>query len=150
MRAVPVLVRGARASRHKGLLVDHSRKGNDAAIQIRMIADPAVDQRDSNASAGIVRLPREGCVDGNGGIAERWRQGPVAADVDDIRLVREAQDPIAIELSDDAVNQRQGPKDRAPEFHDITYQTIDEAEERAAIHLRSWGILHDYLYLLRR
>ena len=72
--AVTVLIVGARVSRHEGLLIYNSRQRKNALIKIRVMAHAAIDQRHSDARAGVVRLPGEGCVHRCGGVAERRRQ----------------------------------------------------------------------------
>ena len=148
--AVTVLIAGRRVSRHERLLIHHSRERKNAQVEIGMIAHAAVNQRHSDAGAGIARLPGKRGIHRDGGTAERWRQRPVGADVDDIRLIGEALDGVAVELGDDAIDQRQVCQNRAPKFNDIVYQAIHKAQQPVAIQLRSGRILHDDLNLLGR
>ena len=79
---------------------------------------------------------------------ERWCQWPVLADVYDTRLIRQAHDAVAVEQSDDAIDQRQLPQDRAPKLQNVVGHATDEAEQSAAIQLRAGGVLHNHLRLL--
>src|SRR5579863_5597897 len=115
-----------------------------------MIADAAVDQGNANSRSAIVRLPCEWRVDRAVGVDVRGRQGTVGADVHDIRVVRKALNAIAIENRNQAIDQRQISENRAAEFDNVIQQTIDEAEQSAAVQLGSRGILNDDLRLLRR
>src|ERR1022692_701493 len=90
MRAVAELIVSARIARNKTLTPDHARESQETTIQIGMAANSAVDQRDSDAGAGVTGLPRGERIHGRRGVAEGGSQRAIEADVYDIREVHNA------------------------------------------------------------
>src|SRR5579863_6060605 len=140
-----VLIGRAEVAGQKTLVPNDSGGSEKSAIEIRMAADSAIDQCHSNAGACVTGLPRCECVDRRRSIAQVRLQGAVEADVDDIGLVRQAHDAVAIEQRDYAIDDRHITQDRTAQFQNVVYQTIDEAEQPAAIDLCSGRILNNNL-----
>jgi len=115
--------------------------------KVRVVADAAIDQGHADASAGVIRLPRDFSVHCSRCVIER-RQLPVRADVYDVCLIRQVHNTGTVENSDHAVDERQLTHD----FQNVAYEATDEAEQSTAIGLRSGlcsgRILHDHLHRL--
>src|ERR1700692_1521437 len=126
MRAVTKLIVGAGITGNEALVPDHARLSPRPAIQIRMAADAAVNHRDSNAGAGVARLPGRERIHRWRSIAESRRKWPVQADVYDIRLVREVHDAVAIKHRNQTIDQGQLRQDRAAKFQNI----VDQAPQQ--------------------
>src|ERR1700675_213827 len=143
-----ILIEVTHIAGNKTLVPHDAGLSHVSAIQIGMAVHSTVDQSNANATAGVPGLPRRESVYRRRCIAQGPAVTAIQADVYDVRLVREADNAVAVQHRDQAVDQRQASQDLASQLQDVVYQTTQQAKQSTAIHLGSRSVLHNDLSLL--